>query len=107
MYNITHLDLPPPEDCIDNGIPRSAILLKCLRKYHLRRCQDYILIDRGAAGVTEICGNLSTAFDSIFSLDFGSLRVVFRSGEASEGFTGFSMVLYCINPQCDFRGKNT
>ena len=35
-----------------------------------RRCQDYILIDRGVAGTTEICGN-TTSEESEGELESG------------------------------------
>ena len=61
-----------------------------------RRCQDYILIDRGVAGTTEICGN-TTSKESEGELEYGKFTVFFRSSERLR-FRGFEMQIVCFRP---------
>ena len=58
------------------------------------RCQDYILIDRGDFGTSEICGNESF-INRELQLNGGKFRVFFRSSEQVKG-EGFQMYVICF-----------
>jgi hypothetical protein len=75
--NITSLDLEGAENCVD-GDGNS-------------RCVDYILIDRGSFGATEICGNQSLLE---LKLNVGKFKVLFRSNDRISG-AGFQMIVTC------------
>ena len=64
---------------------------KCCWTY---RCQDYILIDRGDFGTTEICGNTSLITREL-KLNGGRFKVFFRSSEEKND-TGFQMYVLCF-----------
>ena len=57
------------------------------------RCEDYILIDRGASGTEEICGNMSSGPSTDLE---NSFRVLFRTSEFGQG-AGFSMLVVCFD----------
>ena len=59
------------------------------------RCQDYILIDRGPFGTTELCGN-STSDDSVLELESRNFTVYFRTSEDTVA-RGFQMLIVCFN----------
>ena len=61
------------------------------------RCQDYILIDRGSFGTTEICGN-STSGDSVLELQSRNFTVYFRTSE-EKTIKGFQMYIVCFNKE--------
>ena len=61
----------------------------------LCRCEDYILIDRGDFGSTEICGNsTSTADISYNALQSSNFKMIFRTSESVQG-RGFQMLVMC------------
>ena len=66
------------------------------------RCQDYIRIDRGSFGSTEICGNAITNA-SLSELQSGSFTVFFRSsedlGEDEVVYKGFQMYVLCFRSE--------
>ena len=66
----------------------------CLHVYY--RCQDYIRINRGTFGTTEICGN-QTSMDSVLELQSGDFDVFFRTSEETT-FPGFEMYVICFEP---------
>ena len=61
------------------------------------RCRDYILIDRGEFGTTEICGN-QTSMDSVLELQSADFKVFFRTSEETKN-TGFEMYAICFEPE--------
>ena len=61
------------------------------------RCQDYILIDPGSFGTTELCGN-STSHDSVLQLQSRNFTVYFRTSEDTVA-RGFRMLIVCFNPE--------
>ena len=61
------------------------------------RCQDYILIDRGQFGTTELCGNI-TLESEFGSLEEGKFTIFFRSSETTRG-RGFRMFVVCFKPE--------
>ena len=65
-------------------------------KLSLRRCQDYILIDRGTSRPTEICGNSSN--DSTSELQLGNFTVIFRTSEEKKS-GGFVMYIVCFREE--------
>ena len=71
----------------------------------LCRCQDYILIDRGQFGTTEICGNQSFITREL-KLNEGKFKVFFRSSEEVKG-EGFQMYVICFRvADRDMPGNN-
>ena len=69
----------------------------------LCRCEDYILIDRGGFGSTEICGNnTSTTHTIVRSNTLQSrnlLRIFFRTSDSeSVRGRGFQMFVICAAP---------
>ena len=64
---------------------------------YVYRCQDYILIDRGAFGTTELCGNMGGK-DSLLQLESGNFSVFFRTSEQKKD-TGFEMYAICFEPE--------
>jgi hypothetical protein len=82
FFNLSSLDLQGDNECLDDGKPK---------------CQDYILIDRGVGGTTEICGN-SVPKDSLMELQPRNFTVFFRTSE-TEKFTGFEMYIICFQPE--------
>ena len=57
------------------------------------RCVDYIFIDRGSFGTTEICGNQSLLE---LKLNVGKFKVIFRSSDRISGGAGFKMIVTCF-----------
>ena len=57
------------------------------------RCQDYLLIDNGPFGTTELCGNTTT----VLELQTGDFTVYFRTSEEGRR-RGFEMYVVCFNP---------
>ena len=57
------------------------------------RCQDYILIDSGPFGTTELCGNTTT----VLELQIRNFTVYFRTSEEGRR-RGFEMFVVCFNP---------
>ena len=71
------------------------MILFCFSALFLHfRCQDYILIDRGMGGTTEICGN-SSSDDSVLELQSPEFTVFFRTSEEKK-FRGFQMYIICF-----------
>lgn len=70
-----------------------VIILYCI----YRRCQDYVQIDRGNFGVSEVCGN-TTSTDTVMELEFGNYTVVFRTSDEDRG-EGFEMYSICFKPE--------
>ena len=73
------------------------------------RCSDYLLIDRGAFGTTEICGNGTfeyspIASSSIWNLYPQSFRILFRTSEEARG-KGFQMLFICFKDE-PMEGEN-
>ena len=64
-------------------------------KPYVCRCSDYVIIDRGIAGTTEICGN-SPSSDSRIQLN--NFTVTFRS-DKERTYTGFEMYVTCFWPE--------
>ena len=60
--------------------------------YNNCRCVDYVLIDRGDFGTTEICGNQSLLESK---LNVGKFKVIFRSSDTTSG-AGFQMIVTCF-----------
>ena len=58
------------------------------------RCQDYVQIQRGSFGSTDICGTLPSN-DSVLELEFGDFTVVFRTSEEVRR-RGFEMYTLCF-----------
>ena len=72
----------------------NLVLLLC-------RCQDYILIDRGVGGTTEICGNTTGELQ----LESGEFNVFFRSNDNNNDHQGFEMLIICFQPsEADLEG---
>ena len=65
--------------------------------YKFFRCQDYILIDRGSFGTTEVCGN-TTLENEVGSLEGGQFKIFFRSSERNRK-PGFRMLVVCFKPE--------
>lgn len=61
------------------------------------RCQDYLLIDRGDFGTTEICGN-KTPNSSLLQLESHSFKVFFRTSEQNR-YPGFEMYVICFKEE--------
>ena len=66
------------------------------------RCEDYILIDRGDFGSTEICGNDTSTANILLSnnsntLQSSNLKVIFRTSESVRGH-GFQLFVICAPP---------
>jgi hypothetical protein len=80
FFDITSLNIQGAEDCEDRD--------------GNKRCQDYILIDRGDFGTSEICGNESF-INRELQLNGGKFRVFFRSSEQVKG-EGFQMYVICF-----------
>jgi hypothetical protein len=80
FFNVTDINLQGREDCLDTN--------------KKQKCQDYILIDRGMSGTTEICGN-SASNDSVLELESGSFTVFFRTSEEKK-LGGFEMYIICF-----------
>ena len=75
----------------------SCACLIMLSSVKLCRCQDYILIDRGDFGTTEICGNTSFILSDL-KLNGGKFKVFFRSSEEVMG-EGFQMYIICFREE--------
>ena len=77
---------------------------RTVQHQYICRCQDYILIDRGEGGTTEICGN-STTDNNTFLLDSNNFTVFFRTSEVGR-FQGFKMNIACLggDSACDMQG---
>ena len=58
------------------------------------RCQDYLQIDRGAFGTTDVCGDTPSP-DAVVQLEFGDFTAVFRTSEEVRG-VGFQMYTVCF-----------
>ena len=86
-----------------NGKPKVSLQLYCCKIMFDYRCQDYLLIHRGVAGTTELCGKTTTN-DSVFQLESGEFNVIFRSSE-ERNFTGFQMYVICFREdEADIKG---
>ena len=72
------------------------IYYSCHNHVHINilRCEDYILIDLGTLGTTELCGN-DTLQQLAYTLEFGSTNVTFRTSESVQG-VGFMMLVICF-----------
>ncbi|CAI8014636.1 hypothetical protein GBAR_LOCUS9133, partial [Geodia barretti] len=81
LFYVAEIDLQGKEDCVYNG---------------KQRCQDYILIDRGTSGPTEICGNSSNG--AMSELESGSFTVIFRTSEEKK-FGGFEIHVICFREE--------
>jgi hypothetical protein len=79
FFSVTEIDLQGNEDCLENG---------------KQRCQDYILIDRGISGTSEICGN-SIPNATVSELQSGNFTVYFRTSEKKK-LGGFEMYVICF-----------
>lgn len=62
--------------------------------YKTLRCEDYIQINRGIFGTTEICGN-NTPSSSVSQLESSSANIIFRTSEEVHG-VGFEMQVICF-----------
>ena len=109
FFNITTMELEGKETCIDedgnekfnkqisfNNSVNNLVLL-------LYRCSDYILIDRGTGGTTEVCGN-TPGDNSMLQLQSGEFKVFFRTSEENT-VKGFQMYIICFQPsEADLEG---
>ena len=59
------------------------------------RCEDYIIIDRGAFGSEEICGSMSS--DSFTLVGSNSFHVIFRTSQSWQE-AGFRILAACFDP---------
>ena len=64
------------------------------KKLSPHRCQDFILIDRGISGTSEICGN-SIPNATVSELQSGNFTVYFRTSEKKK-LGGFEMYVICF-----------
>ena len=97
FFNLTTIDMQD-NDCEQDNVSRlpfAHAIFTSLDQKIINRCQDYVLIDRGFGGSTEVCGNTSTR-DSVLQLQSGGFRVFFRSSEVRK-FAGFRMFIVCVN----------
>ena len=81
------------------------LIRSCYNKNYISRCQDYILIDRGQYGTTEICGT-EPFISRELKLNEGKFKVFFRTSEQVKG-EGFQMYIICFQEtERDMEGNN-
>ena len=110
FFNITTMELEGKETCIDeDGNEKFNKQISCNNSVNnlvllLYRCSDYILIERGTGGTTEVCGN-TPGDNSMLQLQSGEFKVFFRTSEENT-VKGFQMYIICFLPpsEADLEG---
>ena len=109
FFNITTMELEGKETCIDeDGNEKFNKQISCNNSVNnlvllLYRCSDYILIERGTGGTTEVCGN-TTGNNSMLQLQSGEFKVFFRTSEENT-VKEFQMYIICFQPsEADIEG---
>ena len=93
FFNVTDISL---QGTTSNS--RYYFFTECLMCSYLNSwCYDFIRINRGRAGTTEICDRIGSS-NFLLQLESGNFTVTFRTSAEGE-FPGFQMYIVCFEPQ--------